>query len=193
MLYSLGIREGRKYGGCFLVGFQSKPQFDEIYGRNGAESRLDLFNSKLFFRCTEPPSQAWISKVLGDKEEVEPTENISYGANSTRDGVSLSRHTRQKPLVLPAEFSQLQDLECYVKLPGDYPCTKIQTVYQKAAFLKVEPFLLKPEKKREYPTASPVIPAVPEGTEVPQKVENPQESEAPQPPDPIPENKEALM
>lgn len=120
---NMGLAEGRKYGGCFLVGFQSKPQLEEIYGRNGAESMLDLFNTKLFFRCTEPSSQQWISKVLKDKEEAEPTENISYGANSTRDGVSLSRHTRQKPLVLPAEFSQLQDLECYVKLPGVYPCT----------------------------------------------------------------------
>ena len=95
---NMGLAEGRKYGGCF-IGFQSKPQLEEIYGRNGAESMLDLFNTKLFFRCTEPFSQQWISKVLGHKEEAEPTENISYGANSTRNGVSLSRHTRQKPLV----------------------------------------------------------------------------------------------
>ena len=66
-----------------------------------------------------------------------------------RDGVSLSRHTRQKPLVMPAEFSQLKDLECYVKLPGDYPSTKLQTHYQKARNTK-EAFLLKPEKERDY-------------------------------------------
>jgi type IV secretory pathway TraG/TraD family ATPase VirD4 len=108
-------------GGCFLVGFQSKPQLEEIYGRQGAESMLDLFNTKVFFRCTEPSTQTWISKVLGDKEEIEPQENISYGANSMRDGVSLSHHIRQKPLVMPTELSQLEDLECYIKLPGDYP------------------------------------------------------------------------
>ena len=146
----MGLAEARKYGGCFLIGFQSKPQLEEIYGRNGAESMLDLFNTKLFFRCTEPSSQQWISKVLGDKEEIEPQENISYGAHSTRDGVSLSRHTRQKPLVLPAEFSQLKDLECYVKYPGDYPCTKLQMEYQKSSSLRNEPFLLKPEKMRTY-------------------------------------------
>jgi type IV secretory pathway TraG/TraD family ATPase VirD4 len=98
-----------------------------------AEAMLDLFNTKLFFRCTEPSTQQWISKVLGDKEEAEPQENISFGANSMRDGVSLSRHTRQKPLVMPAEFSQLKDLECYVKLPGDYPSTKLQTRLSKSA------------------------------------------------------------
>lgn len=150
-----GLAEGRKYGGCLLVGFQSKPQLEEIYGRNGAEAMLDLFNTKIFFRCTEPSTQQWISKVLGDKEEVEPIENISYGANSTRDGVSLSHHTRQKPLVMPAEFSQLKDLECYLKYPGAYPCTKIQMGYQKPPPAKNEAFLLKPEKERTYITPSP--------------------------------------
>ncbi len=147
-----GLAEGRKYGGCFLAGFQSKPQLEEIYGRSAAETMLDLFNTKIFFRCTEPSTQSWISKVLGDKEETEPQENISYGANSTRDGVSLSRHTRQKPLILPTEFSQLKDLECYIRLPGDYPCTKLQMAYQPPSALNIPAFLLKPEKKREYPT-----------------------------------------
>ena len=67
-----------------------------------------------------------------------------------RDGVSLSRHTRQKPLVMPAEFSQLKDLECYVKLPGDYPCTRMRTKYQKAGKRQKGAFLLTPEKKRDY-------------------------------------------
>jgi type IV secretory pathway TraG/TraD family ATPase VirD4 len=32
----MGLAEGRKYGGCFLVGFQSKPQLEDIYGRNAS-------------------------------------------------------------------------------------------------------------------------------------------------------------
>ncbi len=149
-----GLAESRKYGGCLLVGFQSKPQLEEIYGRNASDAVLDLFNTKVFFRCTEPSTQQWISKVLGDKEEAEPQENISFGAHHTRDGVSLSRQTRQKPLVMPAELSQLNDLECYVRLPGDIPCTKIQMSYQSTSSIKKESFLLKPEKKRKYPVHS---------------------------------------
>ncbi len=144
----MGLAEARKYGGCFLVGFQSKPQLEEIYGRNSAEAMLDLFNTKIFFRSTEPSTQLWVSKVLGEKEEAEPQENISFGAHSMRDGVSLTRHTRQKPLVIPSELSQLKDLECYMKYPEDYPCTKLQTTYQKPPSIKKEPFLLKPEKER---------------------------------------------
>jgi type IV conjugative transfer system coupling protein TraD len=155
-----GLAEARKYGGCFLIGFQSKPQLEEIYGKSSADSMLDLFNTKLFFRCTEPSTQQWISKVLGEKEEAEPQENISFGANSMRDGVSLTRQTRQKPLVMPAELSQLKNLECYVKLPGDYPCTKLQIEYQKAPDIQKEAFLLKPEKKRAY--LSQVMVEIPE-------------------------------
>lgn len=151
----MGLAEGRKYGGCFLVGFQSKPQLEEIYGRQAAESMLDLFNTKVFFRCTEPSTQSWISKVLGDKEEIESQESISYGANSMRDGVSLSHHTRQKPIVMPTEFSQLKDLECYIKLPGDYPCTKLQMTYQTPVTSNTPAFLLKPEKKRKYEAEVP--------------------------------------
>ncbi|HUX79591.1 MAG TPA: type IV secretion system DNA-binding domain-containing protein [Alphaproteobacteria bacterium] len=154
----MGLAEGRKYGGCFLVGFQSKPQLEEIYGRQAAESMLDLFNTKVFFRCTEPSTQAWISKVLGDKEEIEPQENISYGANSMRDGVSLSHHTRQKPLVMATELSQLKDLEAYIKLPGDYPCTKLQMAYQTPSSSNTTAFLLKPEKTREYCSQAHEIP-----------------------------------
>ncbi len=67
-----------------------------------------------------------------------------------RDGVSLSHHTRQKPLVMPTELSQLEDLECYIKLPGDYPCTKLQMAYQTTSRSTVEAFLLKPEKPMSY-------------------------------------------
>ncbi len=165
---------------------------------------LDLFNTKLFFRCTEPSSQGWISKVLGDKEEAEPTENISYGANSMRDGVSLSRQTRQKPFVLPAEFSQLKDLECYIKLSGDYPCTKLQMAYQKRASLKREPFLLKPEKLRDYNIPAPVVvevpeaellrekPTIPETLQTLERPELPETLQALEAPE-FPENKEELL
>lgn len=166
---SMGLAEGRKYGGCFLVGFQSKPQLEEIYGRNGAESMLNLFNTKLSFRCTEPSSQQWISKVLDDKEEAEPTENISYGANSTRDGVSLSRHTRQKPLVLPAEFSQLQDLEAYVKLPGDSLHKNSDKVSKSLVLKERAPFCLR-QKQKEMKNPDNLLPTCSKDTAI--KYEN---------------------
>ena len=124
------MAESRKYGGCILAGVQSFPQLSTTYGQNQSQSILDLFNTKIFFRNTDPNTTTWISKVLGEAEMTEQLENLSYGANTIRDGVSLSPHTRTKPLVLPTEISALKDLEAFVKLPGSTPACKIQMKYK---------------------------------------------------------------
>lgn len=85
---------------------------------------------------------------------------------------------------MPVELSQLQDLECYVKLPGDYPSTKIQMDDQKPGSLKTEPFLLKEEKKREYAVSLPANVELPHNAEALQEAESTED---------IPENKEALV
>ena len=120
------LAEGRKYGGCVLVGVQSIPQLSTTYGLTQSQALLDLFNTKIFFRNTDPNTTAWISKVLGEAETTEHIENLSYGAHTMRDGVNLAQHTRTKPLVLPTEISALEDCEAYLKLPSAFPVTKIK-------------------------------------------------------------------
>jgi type IV conjugative transfer system coupling protein TraD len=124
------MAEGRKYGGCVLAGLQSFPQLTNTYGHNQAHAILDLFNTKIFFRNTDPNTTQWISKVLGETEVTEQIENVSYGANTMRDGVSLAPQTRTKPLILPTEISTLEDLEAYIRLSGDFPVAKIKMTYQ---------------------------------------------------------------
>ena len=123
------LAEGRKYGGCVLIGTQSVPQINEIYGYNLAQSLLDLFNTRVFFRSLDPTTAAWVSKCLGEAEQTEPTENMSYGAHEMRDGVSLSQITKVKPLVMPTEISKLEDLEAYIQLPG-VAITKMKFTYK---------------------------------------------------------------
>lgn len=127
----MALAESRKYGGCVMAGLQSFPQLTALYGMNHAQALLDLFNTKIFFRNTDPNTNAWISRVLGEAETIEPVENLSYGANTLRDGVSLSRQTRTKPLVLPSEIACLEDLEALLKLPGNYPIGRLQMMYRK--------------------------------------------------------------
>ena len=55
---------------------------------------------------------------------------LSYGANTIRDGVSLNNLDKKQTLVLPTEISNLQDLECYIKLPGNLPITKLLMKYK---------------------------------------------------------------
>lgn len=120
------LAESRKYGGCVLAGVQSVPQLTHLYGLNQSQAILDLLNTKVFFRNTDPNTNQWISKVLGDVEITEPHESLSYGAHRMRDGVSLSYQNRMKPLVLPTEIASLHDLEAFVKLPGDYPIGRVK-------------------------------------------------------------------
>jgi len=124
------MAEGRKYGGSVLAGVQNFPQLSHVYGQNHAQSLLDLFNTKIFFRNTDPNTTGWISKVLGEAETTEHVENLSYGAHTMRDGISLSTQTKMKPLVIPTEIADLRDLEAYVKLPGAYPVTKLRMKYK---------------------------------------------------------------
>jgi type IV secretory pathway TraG/TraD family ATPase VirD4 len=125
------LAEGRKYGGCVVAGLQSIPQLGAIYGQARAQSLLDLFNTKIFFRNTDPTTTNWVSKVLGEEEREENTESLSYGANTMRDGINLNSIKRIRPLVLPTEISTLNSLEAYLSFPGNFPITKLQMKYKK--------------------------------------------------------------
>ncbi len=125
-----GLAELRKYGGCILAGLQSIPQLEEIYGRAASQNMLNLFNTFLFFRNNDPTTAQWISKVLGEREQQEIQENLSYGAHAMRDGVSLNPTSKTTPLILFTEIGSLQDLEAYLKLPGSWPITKLKMRYK---------------------------------------------------------------
>ncbi len=131
----LALAELRKYGGCIMAGIQGMPQISDLYGNAGSQAILDLFITFIFFRSTDPQTTGWVSKVLGEKDETEIVENLSYGANTIRDGVSLNQQTNTKPIVIPTEIQNLKDLEAYIKLPGNYPITKLKMKYQ--AFFKI--------------------------------------------------------
>ncbi len=68
--------------------------------------------------------------MLGEAEIKEHMESLSYGANTIRDGVSLSQQTKTKPLVLATEIACLPDLEAYIKLPATVPTGRIKLRYK---------------------------------------------------------------
>ncbi len=96
----MALAESRKYGGCIMAGFQSIPQLTTVYGTSTAQTLLDLFNTQIFFRNTDPNTTEWISKVLGEEEIQEIRENLSYGAETVRDGVSIGQHDRKQSVNL---------------------------------------------------------------------------------------------
>ena len=124
------LAESRKYGGCIVAGIQNIHQIFNIYGKNDALNLLDLFNSRYIFRVGDPETAKISASLLGEQEIKEIQESLSYGANTMRDGVNLNIAERRRPLVIPTEIMNLEDLECFVKLPGPYPITKLKMKYQ---------------------------------------------------------------
>ena len=120
------IAEVRKFGGCFLLGMQSFSQLEKVYGRSGAAEIFDLLNTRFFFRSPSADMARLVAGELGEEEIEESRENYSYGANSIRDGISLGNQRVTRPVVSYPQILELKDLNCFVRLPGNYPITKLE-------------------------------------------------------------------
>ena len=119
------LAEARKFGGCFVVGIQSMAQLGKTYGHEGGREISSLLNTRFLFRAPDPEMAQWSARNLGETTLEEVREGISYGANTIRDGVSIQRVEVQKPVVPASEILKLSNLSCYVRLPGNYPITRL--------------------------------------------------------------------
>ncbi|MBX9703917.1 MAG: type IV secretion system DNA-binding domain-containing protein, partial [Silvanigrellaceae bacterium] len=79
------LSEGRKYGGCALLAFQSLAGLERTYGFAGMKEILSLCNTKVVLRTPEPQNAAYLSQLLGEKEILEAAESLSMGAHHMRD------------------------------------------------------------------------------------------------------------
>lgn len=136
------LAEGRKYGGCIVAGIQNIHQLKEIYGGFGAKSLLDLFNTRFIFRVGDEETALASSNLLGRQEVREQQEQLSYGANTMRDGVNINTLERNKELVLSTELLHLKDLSSFVKLQGHWPITQLNMSYQTVQNIN-KPFIQK--------------------------------------------------
>ena len=71
----------------------------------------------------------WSADSLGRSEVEEVAEGYSYGANTIRDGVSLTPKRELRALALPSEIMRLPNLEGYLKFPGPFPVASIRLKY----------------------------------------------------------------
>ena len=120
------IAEARKFGGCFVIGIQNYPQLENINGRTAAASIFDLLNTRFFFRSPSDEVAQLVEKELDEEEIEDMREQLSYGPDPVRDGVSLGTQRTKRVLVTSSEIKQLDDLVCYVRQPGNIPVVKLQ-------------------------------------------------------------------
>ena len=121
-----GLAESRQFGGCFVLGVQVAAALRDLYGRNGAETISGLCGTRVVLAAPDRDTAQWSADSLGRSEVEEVAENVSYGANTIRDGVSLTPRRELRALALPADIMRLPNLHGYLKFPGPYPVASIR-------------------------------------------------------------------
>ena len=115
------LAEGRKYGGCGVIAFHQVAQLRERYGKDGAEALTGACATWVCLRQNDPETAKWMAESFGQVEVSETHQGLTYGANEVRDGVSLSKVRKLRPLLLDSEISNLDNLEGYIRIPGRLP------------------------------------------------------------------------
>lgn len=124
------ITRGRKYGLANILGYQNIAQMREIYGQNEAQTIVSMCQNTLTLRVPDFQTAEYISKNLGSQEIYERDENLSYGAESSRDGVTITTRRGEKQLVLASEVQGLPDLTGYLRLAGRNDIMRVKFSYK---------------------------------------------------------------
>ncbi|PZU66712.1 type IV secretion system DNA-binding domain-containing protein [Sphingobium sp.] len=173
-LPSLGdfLARARKYGGCGILGFQSYPQLEATYGIQDAAAITGYCSTWVALRANDTPTAKHVSENLGQVEQVEANEGMSYGVNDMRDGVNLSRMQVTRPLVMHTEVTNLPNLMGYLRFGRSLPVVRFEDSYNKVdsigeAFEErgAAPIRMAVPASPESPTpTAPTAPAKPKAT-----------------------------
>ncbi len=158
----MALAESRQYGGAIVLAMQAISQMQEVYGSYGAESISGSCRNRITLATSDKGTARWCAENLGNKEILTSRENVSFGADSNRDGVSISSNKEIESLVLPAEIMKLESLEFYAKFSGEFDITKSKIEYKERPDI-AEKFIMKEE--------------IGEGEELTQEQETPLKSE----------------
>jgi hypothetical protein len=120
------LARARKYGGCGILGYQSYPQLEATYGIQDAAAITGYCSTWVALRANDTPTAKHVSENLGQVEQVEANEGMSYGVNDMRDGVNLSRMQVTRPLVMHTEVTNLPNLAGFLRFGRNLPVVRFQ-------------------------------------------------------------------
>ncbi|HEX7854746.1 MAG TPA: type IV secretion system DNA-binding domain-containing protein [Sphingobium sp.] len=153
------LARARKYGGCGILGFQSYPQLEATYGIQDAAAITGYCSTWVALRANDTPTAKHVSENLGQVEQVEANEGMSYGVNDMRDGVNLSRMQVTRPLVLHTEVGNLPNLAGYLRFGRNLPVVRFEDRYYDVTSI-ADAFVEKQDQPRRLsvpaPKAAPV-------------------------------------
>lgn len=126
-----GLTNGRRYGACFGLGFQSIAQLRKTYGDNLAAVIEEQVATKLLLRSDGfgPDGTAeYGSRMIGEREVGHEELSVSTKRGDGLRGGTTSRALRQRTerAVLPAQIGQLKTLEGFLRAAGSGEWRKIR-------------------------------------------------------------------
>jgi type IV conjugative transfer system coupling protein TraD len=127
------LARARKYGGCGILGFQSYPQLEATYGIQDGAAITGYCSTWVALRANDTPTAKHVSENLGQVEQIEANEGMSYGVNDMRDGINLSRMQVTRPLVMHTEVTNLPNLSGYLRFGRNQPVVRFTDSYNKVA------------------------------------------------------------
>lgn len=134
------LSSARSYGGCFILGLQNISQLQDIYGHHNAGSISAECNTRCIFKSNDPDTAKWASQNIGDEEVIESNRSLSYGAHEVRDGVSVTRNTKVRPLAMASEIQNMERLHLYLKMV-DNPIIKKEIKYKDRKIIEPDAFV----------------------------------------------------
>ncbi|MDO9534004.1 MAG: type IV secretion system DNA-binding domain-containing protein [Bacillota bacterium] len=118
------LTNGRKYGGCAMVGIQGVPQLRERYGRDGSQTMLSCLGSQLVLRASDAETADLMSKMLGEHE----IQRVTHSTGKSDGGRSQNSQEQiaTTRAVMASELQNLPDLAGYLNVVGDHPTARIK-------------------------------------------------------------------
>ena len=150
------LARARKYGGCGVLGFQSYPQLEATYGIQDAAAITGYCSTWVALRANDTTTAKHVSENLGQVEQVEANEGMSYGVNDMRDGVNLSRMQVTRPLVMHTEVTNLPNLSGYLRFGRNLPVVRFNDRYN-ALPTVAEAFIERAEAPKRLPQGKTII------------------------------------
>lgn len=115
-MLKMALSELRKYGGCILASTQAISQLHSIYGAYDAKIMVSQFNTKAFFKNTDPGTAVAMGVAFGETKIEIKTENVSYGVHEMYDGVNIGTNIKTRKVVTENMLANLEPLECFISL-----------------------------------------------------------------------------
>jgi energy-coupling factor transporter ATP-binding protein EcfA2 len=119
------LPQGRKFGACVILSFQTIGQMRGHYGPDGAEALLGCCNTKLFLQMSDHASQEWASATIGSVEVETPTFSETFDPQTGKPQRTLSTMRELRSAVLESDL-RLPKYTGYLLLPDGLPVARIK-------------------------------------------------------------------